>query len=98
MQGAVLSPLCPKLYKSGVAKTPISNPATHHAVRRSRRKAGAVEPVPEQRPSRKSAKSKKGLSEAFEILAAMPADALRNIKDKRPPEQRKGLIDTEDSD
>jgi antitoxin VapB len=36
-------------------------------------------------------KKKRGLSEAIEILASMPDDAFENIRDKRPPEKRKGL-------
>ena len=34
---------------------------------------------------------KRGLAEAFDILAAMPADAFEGIKDERPPEEREGL-------
>jgi len=36
-------------------------------------------------------KKKKGLAEAFHILASMPAHALKDIKDMRPPEEREGL-------
>lgn len=32
-----------------------------------------------------------GLAEAFDILASMPEDALEDIKDQRPPQERKGL-------
>lgn len=34
---------------------------------------------------------KRGLVEAFEILASMPDEAFENIKETRPPEKRKGL-------
>ena len=34
---------------------------------------------------------KRGLAEAFDILASMPADAFEGIKDERPPEEREGL-------
>jgi antitoxin VapB len=40
---------------------------------------------------RERARGKRGLAEAFHILASMPEDALENIKDMRPPERRKGL-------
>jgi antitoxin VapB len=40
---------------------------------------------------REKPKKKKGLAEAFHILASMPADALKDIKDTRPPEEREGL-------
>ena len=36
-------------------------------------------------------KKGRGLAEAFEVLAAMPMDALEDIKDERPPQERKGL-------
>ena len=40
---------------------------------------------------RERAQGKRTLAEAFHILASMPADALEDIKDRRPPERRKGL-------
>jgi antitoxin VapB len=40
---------------------------------------------------REKVPAKRGLAEAFHILASMPADALENIKDTRPPQRRKGL-------
>jgi antitoxin VapB len=40
---------------------------------------------------REKSKHKRGLSEALEILAAMPLDAFQNIRDERPPQKRKGL-------
>lgn len=36
-------------------------------------------------------KKGRGLGEAFEIIAAMPLDAFKDIKDIRPPQKRKGL-------
>ena len=36
-------------------------------------------------------KGRRGLAEAFEILASLPADMTEGIKDKRPPEEREGL-------
>jgi antitoxin VapB len=39
---------------------------------------------------REKPKKKRGLTEAFDILASMP-DAFKNIKDERPPEEREGL-------
>ena len=39
----------------------------------------------------KPVKKKKGLAEAFHILASMPEGAFKDIKDTRPPEERKGL-------
>jgi antitoxin VapB len=40
---------------------------------------------------RERKKRRRGLAEAFAILAAMPADALDGSKDERAPEDRKGL-------
>ena len=40
---------------------------------------------------REKPRKKRGLSEAFDILASMPADMLEDIKDDRPPEEREGL-------
>lgn len=40
---------------------------------------------------REKTKRKRGLVEAFEILASMPDEAFENIKETRPPEKRKGL-------
>ena len=40
---------------------------------------------------REKIKRKRGLVEAFEILASMPDEAFENIKETRPPEKRKGL-------
>jgi antitoxin VapB len=34
---------------------------------------------------------RRGLADILDILADMPEDALRDIKDKRPPQKRKGL-------
>ncbi len=34
---------------------------------------------------------KRGLTELADILASMPDDVFENIKDKRPPQKRKGL-------
>ena len=34
---------------------------------------------------------RRGLVEVLDILAEMPEDAFRDIKDKRPPQKRKGL-------
>lgn len=36
-------------------------------------------------------KRSRGLAEAFEIIVSMPLDAFQDIKDKRPPQRRKGL-------
>ena len=36
-------------------------------------------------------KKKRTVAEAFEILAAMPEDVFEDIRDARPPENRKGL-------
>jgi antitoxin VapB len=36
-------------------------------------------------------KKGRGLAEAFEALVSMPADAFDDIKDRRPPKERKGL-------
>jgi antitoxin VapB len=36
-------------------------------------------------------KKRRGLSEAFYILASMPEDMFEGIRDKRPPQKRKGL-------
>jgi antitoxin VapB len=40
---------------------------------------------------REKPQKKRGLAEAFDILASMPDDAFENIKDERPPEEREGL-------
>jgi len=40
---------------------------------------------------REKIKRKRGLVEAFEILASIPDEAFENIKETRPPEKRKGL-------
>ena len=40
---------------------------------------------------REKAKRRRGLSEVFDILASMPLDAFEDIKDERPPQERKGL-------
>jgi antitoxin VapB len=40
---------------------------------------------------REKTKSRGGLADAFDILASMPLDAFDNIKDERPPQERKGL-------
>ena len=40
---------------------------------------------------REKRNSRAGLSEAFDILASMPMDAFEDIKEKRPPQGRKGL-------
>ena len=34
---------------------------------------------------------RRGLAEVFDILAEMPDDVFRDIKEKRPPQKRKGL-------
>lgn len=36
-------------------------------------------------------KDRPGLAEAFELLAALPEDAVEDIKDRRPLQERKGL-------
>ena len=36
-------------------------------------------------------KNKRGMAEAYEALLALPLDAVQDIKDTRPPQQRKGL-------
>jgi antitoxin VapB len=36
-------------------------------------------------------KKSAGLGEVFEILASLPLDAVEDIKDKRPLQERKGL-------
>jgi antitoxin VapB len=40
---------------------------------------------------REKNRRKRGLVEAFEILASMPDEAFKDIKETRPPEKRKGL-------
>ena len=40
---------------------------------------------------REKPQKRRGLAEAFDILALMPNDAFEDIKDMRPPEKRKGL-------
>ncbi len=40
---------------------------------------------------RERAKEKSSLAEVFDILAAMPEDMFEDIKDMRPPEERKEL-------
>lgn len=40
---------------------------------------------------RELSKPKRGLEELFDIIASMPDDVFEDIKDKRPPEKRKGL-------
>lgn len=40
---------------------------------------------------RERSSGRRGLAEVFDILASMPEDALQDIKDKRPPQRRKGL-------
>jgi antitoxin VapB len=40
---------------------------------------------------REKPSKRRGLAEAFHILASMPEDAFENIKDTRPPQKRKGL-------
>jgi antitoxin VapB len=39
---------------------------------------------------REKPKKKRGLAEAFDILASMPNDAFENIRDERSPEERQG--------
>lgn len=33
----------------------------------------------------------RGMAAAFHAIASLPADAVKDIKDKRPPQERKGL-------
>jgi antitoxin VapB len=40
---------------------------------------------------REKPRKKRGLAEAFDILASMSADVFEGIKDERPPEEREGL-------
>jgi antitoxin VapB len=40
---------------------------------------------------REKPQKKRGLVEVLDILASMPDDAFEDIKDRRPPEERKGL-------
>jgi antitoxin VapB len=35
--------------------------------------------------------ARRSLAELFDIFGAMPEDAFENIKEKRPPQRRKGL-------
>jgi antitoxin VapB len=39
----------------------------------------------------KPSKKKKGMVEILDLLAAIPDDVFDNIKDERPPQERKGL-------
>ena len=34
---------------------------------------------------------RRGLGEVFDLLVSLPENAVRDIKDKRPPQERKGL-------
>ena len=36
-------------------------------------------------------KKGRGMEAAFHAIASLPADAVRDIKDTRPPQERKGL-------
>jgi antitoxin VapB len=40
---------------------------------------------------REMKKGRGGLAEAFDVLVSMPMDAFENIKEERPPQERKGL-------
>lgn len=40
---------------------------------------------------REMKKGHRGLAEAFDVLVSIPMDAFENIKEERPPQERKGL-------
>jgi len=54
--------------------------------------AGAIRKSRDKIVLREKRHSRAGLSEAFDILASMPMDAFKDIKEKRPPQGRKGSV------